>query len=379
MASNLLLMVYGRCRNSDVRHVHEIIHDHSKENGFIEITTRHRKGAKNAQKKATLMPILMDSNGICADGWLEHWIRNRKEAKLPVSGILDGALLPAPFFGQKLDWNTRPLRTEETTDILRSLLQCDDSQLSSHSLKATALSWAAKAGVDRETRKNLGRHASAVEGSDGFYSRDLCVEPVRALSRVFRLIREDLFRPDNDRSNYFALEQAQGLNLLPSTPTFLGVRVPQTPAHVEPRAPTSVNLWEPQLEPNNVRSEHVAVNAPGTLSESSCIVVDSSSEASSGDTQSTEGRSTSQDDDALVTKQPPRATVAVTSSWPVYSVWIRNRSTKVFHRFESLSEPTGDSIHNRVTVCGRKVLDRFDRCGDPARFDSTCKICVKNA
>ena len=72
MASNLLLMVYGGCRNSDVRHVHEILHDHSKENGFIEITTRHDKGAKNVQKKATLMPILMDSNGICADGWLEH-------------------------------------------------------------------------------------------------------------------------------------------------------------------------------------------------------------------------------------------------------------------------------------------------------------------
>ena len=105
--------------------------------------------------------------------------------------------------------------------------------------------------------------------------------------------------------------------------------------------------------------------------------MDSSSEASSGDTQSTEGRSASQDDDALVTKQPPRATVAVTSSWPVYSVWIGNRSAKVFHRFKSLSEPTGDSIHNRVTVCGRKVLDRFDRCGDPARFDSICKICVK--
>ena len=81
MASNLLLIISDRCRNNDVRHIYEILYDHSKEKGFIEITTRHYKGAKNAQKKAILMPILMDSNGICADDWLEHWIRNRQEGK----------------------------------------------------------------------------------------------------------------------------------------------------------------------------------------------------------------------------------------------------------------------------------------------------------
>lgn len=51
-ASHLLLILYGRCRSSDLAHVHEVLRDMSEESGFLQVTTRYHKGAKSAVKKA---------------------------------------------------------------------------------------------------------------------------------------------------------------------------------------------------------------------------------------------------------------------------------------------------------------------------------------
>lgn len=68
-------------------------------------------------------------------------------------------LLPAPALGDRVSWLKRPLSLVEVT----STLECDDAFLSSHSLKATTLSWASKAEVPREQRRVLGRHSSAAQ------------------------------------------------------------------------------------------------------------------------------------------------------------------------------------------------------------------------
>ena len=106
----------------------------------------------------------------------------------------------APALGDRVSWLKRPLSLVEVT----STLECDDAFLSSHSLKATTLSWASKAEVPREQRRVLGRHSSAVQCADSFYSRgDISVGPVNSLQKVIRLIRERTFCPDATRENYF--------------------------------------------------------------------------------------------------------------------------------------------------------------------------------
>lgn len=50
-------------------------------------------------------------------------------------------------------------------------------RVSSHSLKATCLSWAAKYGCSTSVRSLLGRHVSAVQETQAVYSRDLAVAP----------------------------------------------------------------------------------------------------------------------------------------------------------------------------------------------------------
>ncbi|CAK9113933.1 Protein-lysine methyltransferase METTL21B [Durusdinium trenchii] len=378
MASNIVMMVYGRCRNSDVQHVYEVLHDHANENGFFEFTTQHHKGSKSAQKKARLMPVLIDTMGIVDGGWIQTWISVRKEAGLATSGLVDGALVPAPFFGKELCWSRRPMRTEETTAVLRNLLHCNDELLTSHSLKATALSWASKAGVPREVRQVLGRHTSAVEGSDTFYSRDLCVEPVRALARVCRLIRDGLFHPDSDRSNYFSFDHGQFMNFQPSTPTFLGVRPGNTDQTVAPRTPAAVSTPGPQPESEAVvKSEKCERTFCQEGGLEDFIFIDSSSAQSDCDSTDSEGTSSSEECEGSTTRRPVQRVTGSGDAWPVYNTWVKHKRSKVCHRFESLSEPVEGDLSGKVTACGRKLLDRYEMCGAPGRFDPKCKMCMK--
>ena len=184
IAAHLLMMLYTRSRNSDLAHIHEVMHDGGLESGresavgYIQISTRHHKTAKTAEKKNLLLPILASSVGVTYDDWITRWIRLRKEAGLPVSGTFNGALQPAPDVQRDGSWLTRPLACSQMTLILRSMLQSSDRDLTSHSLKVTGLSWSAKAEIPREQRRLLGRHASSLQDADSIYSRDLSFAPV---------------------------------------------------------------------------------------------------------------------------------------------------------------------------------------------------------
>ena len=138
---------------------------------------------------------------------MDSWISNRKSCSLQTAGLVQGALVPAPSIGDHVSWLQRPLSPGEVTNILKGFLACSDGNLSSHSLKATTLSWAAKAEVPRDQRKILGRHSAAIEGSDSFYSRDMSIGPVNSLQKVLALIRDGIFHPDASRANYFPHDQ----------------------------------------------------------------------------------------------------------------------------------------------------------------------------
>ena len=111
------------------------------------------------------------------------------DTNLTVSGDIKGPIQPAPHGS---GWYKRLARSE-TARILCWILQCEDADLLSHSLKATTLSWSEKANMARECRRLLERHTSSIKDSYSFYSRDLLVAPVRALSAVIRLIQQGIF------------------------------------------------------------------------------------------------------------------------------------------------------------------------------------------
>ena len=102
VASGLLFALYGRCRVSDLNFIHEILHDVSGGTGFIEVTTRHHKSARTVQQKSMLLPIVVSCAGVSQFPWVDSWIANRKACGLPTSGLVDGAMMPAPILGETL-------------------------------------------------------------------------------------------------------------------------------------------------------------------------------------------------------------------------------------------------------------------------------------
>ena len=101
--------------------------------------SRYRPGItsqqKNVEKKNLLLPILASGTSVVEDAWLVTWLKLRRQAGLKVAGEFHGAIQPAPDLSKEGQWLRRPLTCSETTLMLRSLLGCQDKNLTSHSLK----------------------------------------------------------------------------------------------------------------------------------------------------------------------------------------------------------------------------------------------------
>ena len=67
---------------------------------------------------------------------------------------------------------------------------------SSHSCKATTLSWASKHGLEEEHRMTLGYHGNTLDRCSQIYGRDPMSFPTGQLSRIMEAMRRGMFRPD---------------------------------------------------------------------------------------------------------------------------------------------------------------------------------------
>jgi len=79
----------------------------------------------------------------------------------------------------------------------------DEVRVTSHSLKATYISWCSKFGLIASDKAILGRHSSSVNESTAVYERDMSVHAVSLLQNVIDNICENKFCPDAPRSEYF--------------------------------------------------------------------------------------------------------------------------------------------------------------------------------
>ena len=393
VASTLLLMMYGRCRVSDANYVHEVLHDTSGETGFLEVTTRFHKSARTAQQKALLLPILVSSAGVVDFPWIHSWIANRKACGLQTSGLIQGALLPAPLLGDKVSWLKRPLSPGEVTNILKGFLGIDDAALSSHSLKATTLSWAAKAEIPREQRRILGRHSTAVQCADSFYSRDMSVGPVNSLQKVIRLIREGTFCPDASRSNYFPVAARPGM----STPTHL-VMQPFTPAFIEQGQPRTPVVAAPVKAPN-VTGGTAGTEAQGDLDEIKTEqswtlmaaggvgeVIELSSESDTESSESASVGNSSADDDGIDLDQDddPQEPFLVKEVPRLDTVVARNEKTKIVHECRdrtpavlSTQDIFLEAMKGTLTVCGRVITPTYKVVSGSFDWTAKCRVCFR--
>ena len=79
-------------------------------------------------------------------------------------------------------------------------------EIGTHSLKATALSWCSKFGLELSDRRALGYHQTNADRSVNTYARDAMAAPLRSLQKVISAISDQKFFPDKTRSGMFADE-----------------------------------------------------------------------------------------------------------------------------------------------------------------------------
>lgn len=80
------------------------------------------------------------------------------------------------------------------------LYKGDLTNVGARSMKATALSWLAKAAVPEKMRRMLGYHVKPKDKSLMIYSRDALAGPLGALCETVAQVASGKFRPDESRS-----------------------------------------------------------------------------------------------------------------------------------------------------------------------------------
>ena len=218
-AGMLLFCVYARSRWSDAQHGEKLLEDLDSSGAcaYIEVSTGVHKTAKALQLRHMYLPLVAPCEGVTSGNWGTEWCRVRKE--LGIHDLSVYPLMPAP--NSQREATVRPLSTSEAGSWMRDLLKIDNAdksqRFSSHSLKATCLSYAAKRGLPFEDRLSLGYHTHSLKMAL-VYSRDGASRPLRVLETLLREIRLKRFDPNDTRSG--RLSQLQKLEADEKSETF---------------------------------------------------------------------------------------------------------------------------------------------------------------
>ena len=212
---------------------------------------------------------------------------------------------------------------------------------SSHSLKTTGLSWAAKFGLAPAVRATLGRHAYATASSEAIYSRDLAVEPVRKFADVIKQIAARTFLPDSLRSGYFSFP--------PSPPLLAGPTEPQD-VETELRAVVKEEAF-----------------AGGQMTDGP-VLVEASSEDDGSESSSASISDASEDD-----AQAPAKRCRV-EDVPGQRSWFMHRASRKLHLLSGQQEK---SVLDRVFACGRAFSDSYTRAFGIMLQNDKCAMCCR--
>jgi len=229
MTGHILHLIYSRSRWSDLCHVTNLYIDHDQR--FLELTTRDHKGARSAELKSRLLPLVAPCKGITQDLWAVTYMKVRKLCNLSTPTVDPEPMMRAPMNLEATLWSKRALTSEEGADFIRRILKTPktlERRLSTHSCKSTMISWTAKYGLSDSSRAVLARHMACVSASTAVYSRDLLSPILCELETMLQAMRCEMFHPDRSRSG---MVTPSTMPVVPGTPFAVPVApLPRTPA-----------------------------------------------------------------------------------------------------------------------------------------------------
>ena len=199
VAGHLVFCIYSSCRWSDSQKIESLkLVSTSNVVPLIEAEVSATKSATSQELKTRLLPLIAISCGVnSACEWGKAWMDARRLESL----VADGSCL-TPAISSQGNWLDRKMSTAEASAYLKDLLitgrvpSDEANQYTSHSLKATALSWLAKHGTDLETRRLMGHHLHPTLKSVVTYSRDMLIHGHSVLSNIVDEIVAGVFEPD---------------------------------------------------------------------------------------------------------------------------------------------------------------------------------------
>ena len=198
-AGHCLLCIYGRLRFGDSQGIEC---EPMLEGGYLEGGTTIHKTDSLYGRARRILPVVAPSVGVSGAKWAEEFLRARKDSGL--RAMPGRPFMPAPIVGG--GWSQGRVTTTEASLWLCELLrkhtrvEMDMTNIGAHSMKATALSWMAKANVSEKLRRLMGYHVKPKDKSLIIYSRDALAGGLEALTTVIGHIRRHRFRPDLNRS-----------------------------------------------------------------------------------------------------------------------------------------------------------------------------------
>eukprot|EP00435_Cladocopium_sp_Y103_P014351 s3649_g3.t1 len=328
MIGAAIFAILSRSRWSDLKHVHQFWVEREWYNGqlfgFVEARTQFHKTATTLVKKKLFMPLVAPLLGVTDVDWSRHWMASFDKLGVDTTVEPFGAICRAPDHSGGLC--KRSVTTEEIGVFLNGFLRTPkESQISSHSLKHTTLSWCSSYGIDEPSRTLLGHHELQGAKALCVYSRDMLTRPLQLYCAMLSNIRCDHFRPDESRTSRM-------LDLMKIADKATAVGTEQPAGDAEP----GVGLRAGHKIAGDADESDYAPTTPVQRDElQPSVQVPSDNESS--DIQSTDSSSSSDSSGEDAFDKPPHDIEG--------PLW-RNRRSAVVHKCSNV---------DRQTACGRLV------------------------
>lgn len=179
---------------------------HFKHFFLVEATLDDYKTA-NFESRAVGLPLIALGSGLFEKPWAIAWQQAREQSGANLSKFIQ----PADHQANEV-WLQRRMTTAEGSWWVKDLLVMvgmsvdQAAEYSTHSLKTTCLSWAAKSGNMSVTERLwLGHHQNSESKMAVVYARDALATVLTKLHRIIEAIQRGLFDPDLPRVQRIAM------------------------------------------------------------------------------------------------------------------------------------------------------------------------------
>ena len=342
-AAHCLLCIYGRLRFGDHQNIQE---EPTLEDGFVECGLSVHKTENLAGRARRILPVVAPTMGVSGLDWGNSFLKLRQAAALRAWPQIP--FLPAPILGG--GWSMGKLSTTEASMWLCELLHKYGvakeklTNVGAHSMKATALSWMAKAGMEPKLRRLMGYHIKPKDTSVVLYSRDALGPGLEKFSEIIEKIKTGRFRPDASRSGRWMPEETKD------------------PADGEDASVGGLSDDDEVLDVEFQRAASVSIEDPAAGMSLERLAVEenqsSESEEEDKDQADTEDERNAEKVVAEMVGPPKRATEDL----------YRHRLTGTVHK--------GSSVENKL-ACGRVITALMIEIDEPVHaVHSMCKVCM---